>query len=149
MVPLPLRPLDSLFLCVTHSPNNLASGTSFGMAFVKDYAARADGNTQIFVKYMNKSSCINYCVSRFKYWLQNDDQKIVGLDVENTWTRGPTQMAVVVQLCVDIYVLVYHISVADEHYGLLAAFLLDKEYTFVGLDINNDRKKLKRVGMVV
>ena len=34
----------------------------------------------------------------------------------------------------------YHISVADEHCGLLAAFLLDEEYTFVGVDINNDQK---------
>ena len=58
-------------------------------------------------------------------------------------------MAAVVQLCVGIYVLVYHTSVADEHYGLLAAFLLDEEYTFVGVDINNDEKKLKRVGLVV
>ncbi|XP_020147584.1 uncharacterized protein [Aegilops tauschii subsp. strangulata] len=58
-------------------------------------------------------------------------------------------MAVVVQLCVGIYVLVYHISVADEHCGLLAAFLLDEEYTFVGVDINNDEQKLKRVGLVV
>ncbi|KAE8788761.1 hypothetical protein D1007_37124 [Hordeum vulgare] len=58
-------------------------------------------------------------------------------------------MAVVVQLCVGIYVLVYLISVADEHCGLLAAFLLDEEYTFVGLDINNDQKKLERVALVV
>ena len=43
----------------------------------------------------------------------------------------------------------YHISVADEHFGLLATFLLDKEYTFVGVDINNDEKKLKHVGLVV
>ena len=54
-----------------------------------------------------------------------------------------------VQFCVGIYVLVYHTSVADEHYGLLAAFLLDEEYTFVGVDINNDEKKLKRVALVV
>ena len=58
-------------------------------------------------------------------------------------------MAAVVQLCVGIYVLVYHISVADEHCGLLATFLLDEEYTFVGVDINNDEYKLKRVGLVV
>ncbi|XP_073360546.1 uncharacterized protein [Aegilops tauschii subsp. strangulata] len=57
-------------------------------------------------------------------------------------------MAAVVQLCVGIYVLVYHIRVADEHCGLLAAFLLDEEYTFVGVDINNDEKKLKRVVMI-
>ncbi|KAE8777727.1 hypothetical protein D1007_49467 [Hordeum vulgare] len=94
-VPLPLRPLDPLFLCVAHSPTNLASGT-------------------------------------------NDDQKIVALDVEFTWPHGPTQMAAVVQLCVGIYILVYHISVADENCGLLVAFLLDEEYTFVGVDINND-----------
>ena len=58
-------------------------------------------------------------------------------------------MAAVVQLCVGIYVLVYHIRVADEHCGLLAAFLLDEEYTFVGVDTNNDQKKPKRVGLVV
>ena len=58
-------------------------------------------------------------------------------------------MAAVVQLCVGIYILVYHISVVDEHCGLLAAFLLDEEYNFVGVDINNDEKKLKRVGLVV
>ncbi|XP_020168894.1 uncharacterized protein [Aegilops tauschii subsp. strangulata] len=119
------------------------------MAFEKDYAARADGNTKFFVKYTNKASCVEYCIGRFKYWLRNDDQKIVALDVEYTWPRGPAQMAAVVQLCVGIYVLVYHISVADEHCGLLAAFLLDKEYTFVGVDINNDEKKLKLVGLVV
>ncbi|XP_073363031.1 uncharacterized protein [Aegilops tauschii subsp. strangulata] len=110
------------------------------MAFEKDYAARADGNTEICVKYTNKASCVEYCIGRFKYWLRNDDQKIVALDVEYTWPRGPTQMAAVVQLCSSIYVLVYHISVADEHSGLLATFLLDKEYTFVGVDINNDEK---------
>ena len=99
---------------------------SFGMAFEDDYAARADGNTKIFVKYMNKASCVEYCIRRFKYWLRNDDQKIVALDVEYTWPRCSTQMAAVVQLCVGICVLVYHISVADEHCGLLAAFLLDK-----------------------
>jgi len=119
------------------------------MAFEDDYAARADGNTKICVKYTNKASCVEYCIGRFKYWLQNDDQKIVALDVEFTWPRGPTQTAAVVQLCVGIYVLVYHISVADEHCGLLAAFLLDEEYTFVGVDINNDEKKLKHVGLVV
>ncbi|XP_020178869.1 uncharacterized protein [Aegilops tauschii subsp. strangulata] len=119
------------------------------MAFMKDYAVRADGNTEIFVKYTNKASCVEYCIRRFKYWLQNDDQKIVALDVEFTWPPGPTQMAVVVQLCVGIYVLVYHISVADEHCGLLATFLLDEEYTFVGVDIKNDQKKLKHVGLVV
>nr|XP_045090298.1 uncharacterized protein LOC123497684 [Aegilops tauschii subsp. strangulata] len=119
------------------------------MAFENDYAARADGNTKICVKYTNKASCVEYCIIRFKYWLRNDDQKIVALDVEYTWPRGPTQMAAVVQLCVGIYVLVYHISVADEHCGLLAAFLLDEEYTFVGVDINNDEKKLKHVGLVV
>ena len=43
-------------------------------------------------------------------------------------------MAVVVQLCVGIYV---------------AALLLDEEYTFVGVDIENDKKKLKHVGLVV
>ena len=48
-----------------------------------------------------------------------------------------------------IYVLVDHISVADEHCGLLADFLLDEEYTFVGVDINNDEKKLECVGLVV
>ncbi|KAE8769774.1 hypothetical protein D1007_58575 [Hordeum vulgare] len=57
-------------------------------------------------------------------------------------------MVVVVQLCVGIYILVYHISVADEHRGLLAAFLLDEEYTFVGVDVNNNQKKLKHVGLV-
>ncbi|KAE8767696.1 hypothetical protein D1007_60911 [Hordeum vulgare] len=103
----------------------------------------------IFVNYTNKSNCVEYCISRFKYWLQNDDQKIVGLDVEYTWPRGPTHMAVVVQLCIGIYVLVYHISIVDEHCGQLAVFLLDEEYTFVGLDIKNDQKKLKRVGLVV
>lgn len=101
------------------------------------------------MKYTNKASCVEYCICRFKYWLQNDDQKIVALDVEFTWPRGPTQMAAVDQLCVGIYVLVYHISIADEHCGLLAAFLLDEEYTFVGVDINNDQTKLKRVGLVV
>ena len=60
------------------------------MAFLKDYAVRADGNTVIFVKYMNKSSSVEYCIHGFKYWLQNDDQKIVALDVEFTWPRGPT-----------------------------------------------------------
>ena len=119
---------------------------SFSMAFEKDYAARADGNTNFFVKYTNKASCVEYCIRRFKDWLRNDDQKIVALDVEYTWPCGPTQMEAVVQLCVGIYVLVYHISVADEHCGLLAGFLLDEEYTFVGLDINNDQKKLERVG---
>ena len=63
---------------------------SFGMAFVKDYAVRADGNTEIFVKYTNKASCVEYCIRRFKYWLQNDDQKIVALDVEYTWPCCPT-----------------------------------------------------------
>ncbi|KAI4996377.1 hypothetical protein ZWY2020_051162 [Hordeum vulgare] len=58
-------------------------------------------------------------------------------------------MVAVVQLYVGIYVLVYHISGADEHCNLLATFLLDKDYTFVRLDINNDQKKLKRVGLVV
>ncbi|XP_073359588.1 uncharacterized protein [Aegilops tauschii subsp. strangulata] len=81
-------------------------GKSFGIAFEKDYAARAEGNTEIFVKYTNKASCVEYCIGRFKYWLRNDDQKIVALD-------------------------------------------LDEEYTFVGVDINNDEKKLKRVGLVV
>ncbi|XP_073362214.1 uncharacterized protein [Aegilops tauschii subsp. strangulata] len=42
-----------------------------------------------------------------------------------------------------IYVPVDHISVADEHCGLLAAFLLDEEYTIVGVE------KLKHVGLVV
>ncbi|KAE8780581.1 hypothetical protein D1007_46273 [Hordeum vulgare] len=79
---------------------------SFGMAFMKDYAARADGNTQIFVKYTNRASCVEYCISKFKYWLQNNDQKIVGLDVEYTWPHGPIQMAAVVQLRIGIYVLV-------------------------------------------
>ena len=97
------------------------------MAFENDYDARADGNTEICVKYTNKASCVEYCIDRFKYWLRNDDQKIVALDVEYTWPRCPTQMAAVVQLCVGIYVLVYHISVADEHCSLLAAFLLDEE----------------------
>ncbi|KAE8782101.1 hypothetical protein D1007_44621 [Hordeum vulgare] len=108
------------------------------MVFVEDYAASADGNTQFFVKYTNKASCVEYCISGFKYWVENDDQKIVGLDVEYTWLRGTTRMVDVVQLCIGIYVLIYHISVADEHCGLLAAFLLDEEYTFVGLDMNND-----------
>ncbi|KAI5001097.1 hypothetical protein ZWY2020_011059 [Hordeum vulgare] len=58
-------------------------------------------------------------------------------------------MAAVVQLCVGIYILVYHISGADEHCGLLATFLLDEEYTFVGVEISNDEKKLKHVGLVV
>ena len=119
------------------------------MAFEDDYAARADGNTEIFVNYTNKASCVEYCIGRFKYWLRNDDQKIVALDVEFTWPRGPTQTAVVVQLCDGIYVLVYHISVADEHCGLLAAFLHDEKYTFVGVDIKNDEKKLECVGLVV
>ena len=35
----------------------------------------------------------------------------------------------------------YHISVADEHCSVLAAFLLNEEYTFVGVDINNDEKQ--------
>ena len=122
---------------------------SFGMAFEKGYAARADGNTKICVKYTNKASCVEYCVGRFKYWPRNDNQKIVALDVEYTWPRGLTQMEAVVQLCVVIYVLVYHISVADEHCSLLATLLLDKEYTFVGVDIENDKKKLKNVGLVV
>ncbi|XP_073367580.1 uncharacterized protein [Aegilops tauschii subsp. strangulata] len=83
------------------------------------------------------------------YAVRNDDQKIVALDVEFTWPRGPTHMVAMVQLCISIYVLVYHIGLADEHCGLLVAILLDEEYTFVGVDINNDQKKLKRVGLVV
>ena len=89
------------------------------MVFENDYAAREDGNTEICVKYTNKASCVEYCIGRFKYWLRNDDQKIVALDVEYTWPHGPTQMAAEVQLCVGIYVLVYHISVADELCSLL------------------------------
>ncbi|KAI5016120.1 hypothetical protein ZWY2020_005971 [Hordeum vulgare] len=58
-------------------------------------------------------------------------------------------MAAVVELCIGINVLVYHISVADEHCGLLATFLLNEEYTFIGVDIINDQKKLKHVGLVV
>ncbi|KAI4999725.1 hypothetical protein ZWY2020_004314 [Hordeum vulgare] len=85
-----LHRLDSLLLCVAHSANNLASRTSFDMVFVKDYAVRADGNTEIFLKYTNKASCVEYCIHTFKYWLHNDDQKIVALDVELTWPRGPT-----------------------------------------------------------
>ena len=67
------------------------------MAFEKDYAARADGNTEIFVKYTNMASGVEYCIGRFKYWLRNHDQKIVALDVEFTWPHGPTQKAAVVQ----------------------------------------------------
>ena len=119
------------------------------MEFKNNYDARADGNTEIYVKYTNKASCVEYCIGRFKYWLRNDDQKIVALDVAYTWPRCPTQMASVVQLCIGIYVLVYHISIVDEHCGLLATFLLDEEYTFVGVDIENDKKKLKHVGLVV
>ena len=63
---------------------------SFGMVFVKDYAVRENGNTEIFVKYTNKASNVEYYIHGFKYWLQNNDQKIVALDVEFTWPRGPT-----------------------------------------------------------
>ncbi|XP_073360234.1 uncharacterized protein [Aegilops tauschii subsp. strangulata] len=65
------------------------------MVFENDYAARADGNTKICVKYTNKASCVEYCIRRFKYWLRNEEQKIVALDVEYTWPRGPTQMVAV------------------------------------------------------
>jgi hypothetical protein len=119
------------------------------MAFVRDYTVKVDGNTDLAVKYTNKASCVEYCIGRFKYWLREDDPKIVGLDVEYTWPLGSTQKAAVIQLCVGVYVLLYQISIADEHCNSLAAFLLDKEYTFTGVDIHHDLEKHDRIGLSV
>ena len=119
------------------------------MAFVDDYIVMADGNTDLVVKYTNRADRVEYCIGRFEYWLQNDSPKIVGLDVEYTWPSGSTQKAAVIQLCVGVHVLLYHVSVADEHCQKLKDFLLDKDYTFVGVDIENDKKKLRRVGLEI
>ena len=119
------------------------------MAFMQDYTVKADGNTDLVVKYTNRADRVEYCIGRFEYWLQNDNPKIVGLDVEYTWPGGSTQKAAVIQLCVGVHVLLYHASIADEHCQMLKDFLLDKDYTFVGVDIENDKIKLSRVGLGV
>jgi uncharacterized protein YlxP (DUF503 family) len=115
------------------------------MAFCYSYNIKAHGTTELKVMYTNRADCVENCIGWFQEWLKNENQKIVGLDVEYTWPRGLKQRAAVIRLCVGEHVLVYQISKADMPCGMLEWFMSNNDYTFAGVDIGNDIKMLGRV----
>lgn len=69
------------------------------------------------------------------------DRLIVGLDIE--WNpRGSDHSVATLQLCVGGYCLIYQIYHATEISNDLRDFLQDPDFTFVGVGIKADVKKL-------
>ncbi|KAA8526363.1 hypothetical protein F0562_008434 [Nyssa sinensis] len=65
---------------------------------------------------------------------------IVGLDIE--WRPGPNPAATL-QLCVGRNCLIFQLIVAPEIPQSLRNFLMDDDYTFVGVGIDKDVQKLQ------
>ena len=97
------------------------------------------------VKYTNMADQVEATITELEELLCHKTDKIVGLDVEYTSPKdGLEQKAAVIQLCVDYRVLVYHIRHADRHCQVLTDFLANPAFTFAGVGIYNDKKKLEK-----
>ncbi|XBI86764.1 hypothetical protein VPH35_094659 [Triticum aestivum] len=74
----------------------------------------------------------------------------IAIDVEYMREDEPLQKAVVLQLCVEDLVLVYHITAATKWPKELRPLLQEKKlYTFVGFSIGGDKEKLKLSGLEI
>ncbi|XP_073353703.1 uncharacterized protein [Aegilops tauschii subsp. strangulata] len=76
--------------------------------------------------------------------------RFVGVDAEYTREDEPPQMAAVLQLCVEELCLVYHIAAATKWPKRLNEMLKhEKLFTFVGLNIEGDKEKMKMSGLEI
>ncbi|XP_073358076.1 uncharacterized protein [Aegilops tauschii subsp. strangulata] len=74
----------------------------------------------------------------------------IGVDVEYTSDDEPPQMGAVLQLCVEEFCLVYHITVATKWPKRLKDFLQEEKlYTFVGFSIGGDKRMLNKSGLEI
>ena len=116
----------------------------------EDVLVEVHGKKYLSVKYTNMADQVEATIAELEELLDDKHDKIVGLDLEYTSPNdGPEQKAAIIQLCVDYRVLVYHIRHADRHCQVLTDFLANPAYTFAGVGIYNDKKKLEKVYLKV
>lgn len=78
---------------------------------------------------------------------QNDDTTtvVVGLDTEWMPHEKPSKMkTAILQLCVETTCLIFQLFHMDDVPDRLKRFLMDAKFTFVGVSVKNDIKKLKK-----
>ena len=100
-------------------------------------------NTTLQVVYTNRVSVVNNYIEKIQKLLEQTNDKIVGLNVKYTNEQSSMQKAAVVQLCVGMDCLVYHICQADQPCLKLAEFLANPNISFASVNIGIDDIRLR------
>ena len=117
--------------------------------FSHEYSFVTHGSTTISALYTNISASADAWVDKAEGFLAGSKLKFVGVDLEFS-SKGYRQKASMLQLCVGIDCLVYHIfCVADEISVKFNSFLRSWEYKFVGFDTSSDTTMLRRSGLYI
>jgi hypothetical protein len=123
-----------------------------------EYKVRTITDDEFIVIYTRRSMTVEACLARFLHMFESSkDEWVAGLDVEYTLVlerekllkEAETKNPAVIQVCIHIVCLVYHICHADVRCQDFEFFLKDKRVKFVTLDFTNDRRVLGRIGLVV
>jgi len=117
--------------------------------FTREYTVDAHGGTTINALYTNMSSSADAWVDKAEGLLAESKLKFVGVDVEFS-PKGYDQKAAMLQLCVGRDCLVYHVfCAADEVSWEFKSFIRSWQYKFVGFDISNDTRMLRRCQLYI
>ncbi|KAK4428779.1 hypothetical protein Salat_1177800 [Sesamum alatum] len=100
----------------------------------------------IEVTVAKKAAHVRQWISHVRYVNRScDDRKLfVGLDTEwrPSFTRGEDHLVAILQLCVGNHCLIFQLLHTDFIPAALHAFLADSQYTFCGIGVKEDVRKL-------
>ena len=104
--------------------------------------------TELLVVYTNNPVWVEHCIHIMELLLAEEKYKVVGFNLEYTRARARSRPKVdVAQMCVRHHVLVYHYCLAPRPCECFARFVNNPHYMFATVDITNDVKVLKNLGI--
>ncbi|KAE8813981.1 hypothetical protein D1007_08906 [Hordeum vulgare] len=103
----------------------------------------------LFAVYTNdRPVWVKNSIHTMKQSLADDKYKVVGFNLEYTSGRvGHDQEVAVTQLCMGLYILVYHYCLATRPCEHFDRFINISDYIFGTVDTTNDEKVLKTTGL--
>ncbi|KAE8787887.1 hypothetical protein D1007_38102 [Hordeum vulgare] len=104
--------------------------------------------TELSVVYTNNPFWVEHSIHIMELLLAEEKYKVVGFDLQYTRARsGSRPKVIVAEMCVHNHVLIYHYCVATSPCKHFARFINIPHYMFAMVDITNDVKVLKNLGI--
>ncbi|CAM0913682.1 unnamed protein product [Alopecurus aequalis] len=103
--------------------------TNDGKLTIEFHPIKPYGVTHLDVVYTNEVQTLNRTLEKFEQWIEREDYKFVGLDIEFTRKNGnedQPQKIAVIQIAFGQHVLVFHYCRCKETYPKLVDFFENK-----------------------